>query len=58
MVSSLFWDGTQRISVVTDVSGQHICPIFKGQAAQVFFDCSTLEDGTEQQRSHLHLEEV
>jgi hypothetical protein len=32
MTSSLFWDGMQRILVVTDVSGQNIGPIFKGKA--------------------------
>jgi hypothetical protein len=40
---SLFWDFTQRrLSLVTDVSGQPIGSIFKGQA--VFLDCLTLED--------------
>jgi len=34
--SSLFRDVTQRILVFTDVSGQHIGPIFKDQAAQEF----------------------
>jgi len=28
---SLFWDVTQRKLVVTAVSGQPICPVFKGQ---------------------------
>jgi hypothetical protein len=32
--SSLFWDVTQHWFVVTDVSGQPIAPIFKGQAVQ------------------------
>jgi hypothetical protein len=32
--SSLFWVVTQRRSVVTDVSGQRIGPIFKGQVVQ------------------------
>jgi hypothetical protein len=32
-IYSLFWDVTQRILVVTDVSGQPVGPIFKGQAA-------------------------
>ena len=31
---SLFWDVTQRRMVVTDVTGQHIGPIFKGKAVQ------------------------
>jgi hypothetical protein len=31
---SLFWDVTQRRMVVTDVSIQHICPIFKVKAVQ------------------------
>jgi len=32
-VFSLFWDVTRRILVVTDVSGQLVVPIFKGQGA-------------------------
>jgi hypothetical protein len=31
---SLFWVLTQRILVVTDVSGQPIVPVFKGQVVQ------------------------
>jgi len=31
--------------LVTDVSGEHIDPIFRGQGVQE--DCLTLEDGTE-----------
>jgi hypothetical protein len=34
MRSSLFWDITQSRLVVTDISGQHIDPILKGQAVQ------------------------
>ena len=32
-----------------DVSGQHICPIFKGQAVQeaLFLECLALEDVTD-----------
>ena len=41
MRPSLFWDVTQRLFVVTDVSGQPLGPIFKGQA--VCFDYPTLE---------------
>ena len=32
--------------LVTDVLGQHIYPIFKGQAVQKVFDYLTLEDGS------------
>jgi hypothetical protein len=32
MTSSLFWDVTQSILVLTDASGQPIGPIFKGKA--------------------------
>ena len=39
MGSSLFWDIMHRRLVITDVSGQPLGPIFKGQAN------STLEDG-------------
>jgi hypothetical protein len=46
--SSLFWDVTQRIFVVIDVSGQLIGTIFKSQIVQeVFLDSLTLEDGTD-----------
>jgi hypothetical protein len=31
---SPFWDVTQRKLVVTDISGQPIGPVFKGQTAQ------------------------
>jgi hypothetical protein len=42
--SALFSDITQcRVLSFTDVSGQPIDPIFKGQ--DVFFDFLTLEDG-------------
>jgi hypothetical protein len=34
MRPSLFWDVTQSGLVFTDVSAQHIDPIFKGQAVQ------------------------
>jgi hypothetical protein len=59
--SSLFCDVAQRWLVVTNVSGQQIGPIFKGQVT-----CLALEDGTnrlsrnvarnipERQRPHLH----
>jgi hypothetical protein len=30
MRASLFWDVMQRGLIVTDVSGQHIGPVFKG----------------------------
>ena len=43
MGSSVFWDFTQSILVVTDVSGQAIGPIFKGQA--FFLECCTIDDG-------------
>jgi hypothetical protein len=70
MIYSLFWDGKQRKLVVTDVSGQPIGPIFKGQSVQEF--CLTLENESdrlprnggnyqstlhnipEELRSHLH----
>jgi hypothetical protein len=39
MRSWLFWDVTQCILIVTDVSGQAVGPIFKGQAI--------LEDGND-----------
>jgi hypothetical protein len=35
MRSSLFWDVTHRILVVTDVSGQPARLIFKGEAVQI-----------------------
>ena len=38
MRSSLFWDVVRHILVVTDVSGQSIGPILRGQA-----DCLTPE---------------
>ena len=41
--SPLFCDVMQGRLVVTDVSGQPVGAIFKGQAA--FLDCLTLEDG-------------
>ena len=41
--SSLFWDVTHRILVVTDVSVEPIGPIFKGRAA---VGCSTLDQST------------
>jgi hypothetical protein len=31
---SFFWDVTQHILVITDVSGQPIFPIFKGQVVE------------------------
>ena len=34
MRSSLFWDVIQRRLIVADVSGQHIGPIFNGQAVK------------------------
>jgi len=34
LYSLFFWDVRQRILVVTDVSGQPIGPIFKGQASR------------------------
>jgi hypothetical protein len=34
----LFWDIMQRCVVFTDVSGQHIIPIFKGQKSSWTFD--------------------
>jgi hypothetical protein len=37
----------QRILAVTDVSGQRIGLIFKGQAVLFFLDCLTLKDGTD-----------
>ena len=45
MKYSLFWDVTQRRLVVTDVSGQPIRPIFKGQILPA--ECLTLLDGTD-----------
>ena len=36
---------------VTDVSGQPIAPIFKGQVVQEFFACLTLEDGNDISRN-------
>jgi hypothetical protein len=63
MRSSLFWDVTERGLVVTNVSGQPIDPIFKGQAVQeVGIDRSsrnisnyqsTLCDSPEEQRAWL-----
>jgi hypothetical protein len=44
--SEIVWDFTQRRLVVTDILGQLISPIFKGQAVQEEF-CLTLEGGTE-----------
>lgn len=41
--SLLFWDFMQHRTVDTDILGQPVDPIFKGQAAQE--DCLTLEDG-------------
>jgi len=41
MRPSIFWDVTHRLFAVTDVSGHHIGPIFRGQA--VCLDCPTLE---------------
>lgn len=48
MRASLFSDVARRILVLTDISGQPICRISKGQAFQekFFLDCLTLEDGT------------
>jgi hypothetical protein len=34
MRSSLFWDVTQHKLVVTDVSGQPVGPVFRGQVVQ------------------------
>jgi len=45
--SSLVLDVRQRRLVRTDVSGQHVGPIFKGQAVQEDLDCVTLEAGTD-----------
>ena len=47
MRSSLVLDVRQRRLVRTDVSGQHVGPIFKGQAVQEDLDCVTLEAGTD-----------
>jgi hypothetical protein len=45
MRSALFWDITQHCLVIfTDVSGQRIVPIFKGE--EVLLDFLTHEDGT------------
>ena len=45
--SSFFWHLARR-RLVTEVSGQPIGPIFKGQAIQPFFlDCLTLENGSD-----------
>ena len=33
--------------VITDVSEQHIRPIFTGQQVQILFEFLTLEDGTD-----------
>jgi len=41
IISSLFWDVTQRRLVVTDVSGKRIGPVLEGQAFQLEF----LKDG-------------
>jgi hypothetical protein len=51
MKSSLFWDVTQRLLVVTDVSGQPIGPIFKGQEGSTL----TLEDGTDKLSRNVEL---
>jgi hypothetical protein len=45
MLHSIDW-----LSVI-DVSGQHIVPIFKGQAVKEFFACWTLEDETDMSRN-------
>jgi hypothetical protein len=52
MRSAIFWDITQRrVVIFTDVSGQPLGPIFKGQEVQeenlFFLDFLTLEDGTD-----------
>ena len=68
--SSLFWNVTQHRLVFTDVSGQPIGPIFKGQAIRTAWllnmgptGCpetsvtnyqSTLSNIPEERRSHLH----
>jgi hypothetical protein len=46
--SSLFWDITQRSVVPTDVWGESIGRIFKGQVVlhQAVLNCFNLEDGT------------
>ena len=41
--STLFWDVTQLILVVTDVSGQPIDPILKNLAGQEDLDCLPLK---------------
>jgi hypothetical protein len=48
LIPSPLWDVTQYRLVVTEVSGQPIASIFKGQAAKVqfFSDCLTLHDET------------
>jgi hypothetical protein len=46
MRSSLFLEITQRKLVVTDVSGQGIGPIYKGQAVQEDLYCLAFEDAT------------
>jgi hypothetical protein len=43
MKSLLFWDVTLRTLIATDLIGQPLDSIFKGQAVQ----CSGLEDGTD-----------
>jgi len=46
--SSFFWDVTQRELVCTDVSGQPIGLIFKGEGVEDdLLDCLALEDGTD-----------
>ena len=45
MRSTFFWDVTQRGLVVTDVSGKHIGPVFKGQAVRK--EWVTLENGSD-----------
>jgi hypothetical protein len=48
MISVLFWGITQRLTAsITDVSGQCIGPIFKGQDVQEEKYFLTLEDGTD-----------
>jgi len=47
MRSSLFLDVRRRRLVHTDVAGQCVGPIFKGQAVQEGLDCVTLETGTD-----------
>jgi hypothetical protein len=39
--SALFWDVTQRVAFLTDVSGQPIGPIFRGQERVLFLDFMT-----------------